>query len=160
MTEPTDPTDPTEPTDPVSAATTRPGQAIVTAALVGTVVFVVAAAAGLADPDGLAIGTAVVSIAMFVIGCTTFLWAFAIAVGRSRTDEVTLAGVYFLSAAPTAARARLLGALAVQILVALTAGIVRIYTPVAFVALAPMFGLGLAGLWGARHATFLPRRRI
>jgi hypothetical protein len=155
VTEPAEPDAPTDQADP----TTGPGHAIVRTDLAGTAVFVVAAAAGIADPDGLAVGTAAISVAMFVIGCATFLWAFAIAVGRSRTDEVTLGGVYFLSGAPKWARSRLLGALAVQILIALVAGIVRIYTPVAFVALAPMFGLGLAGLWGARHATFPPRRR-
>jgi hypothetical protein len=85
--------------------------------------------------------------------------AFAIAVGRSRMETVTLGGVYFLVGAPSAARRPLLGALGVQVVVALAAGIVRIYTPVAFVALAPMFGLGVAGLWGARRAVFPARER-
>jgi hypothetical protein len=124
---------------------------------VGTAVFGVAAVVGVIDPDGLAVGTAVVSVAMFVIGCVTFLWAFAVAVGRSRLEDVTLGGVYFLSGASPAVRRPLLGALAVQVVVAVTAGIVRLYTPVAFVALAPMFGLGLAGLWGAKHADFPDR---
>jgi hypothetical protein len=131
----------------------------VTTDLVVTGVFVAAAAAGVVDPDTLAWGTAAVSVAMFVAGCVTFLWAFAIAVGRSRMEAVTLGGVYFVSGAPAAARRPLLGALAVQVVVALTAAIVRIYTPVAFVTLAPMFGLGVAGLWGARHATFPARDR-
>jgi hypothetical protein len=126
----------------------------VTIDLVVTGVFAVAALVGIIDPDGLAVGTAVLSVGMFVAGCVTFLWAFAIAVGRSRVEAVTLAGVYFLSGAPTAVRRPLLGALGVQIVIALTAGIVRIYTPVAFVALAPMFGLGMAGLWGARYNRF------
>jgi hypothetical protein len=134
------------------------GRRIVTTDLVVTAVFVVAAVMGVLDPDGLAWGTAVVSVVMFLVGCITFLWAFAIAVGRSRLEAVTLGGVYFLAGAPPSARRPLLGALAVQVVVALTAGIVRIYTPVAFVALAPMFGMGLAGWWGARYVAFPPRQ--
>jgi hypothetical protein len=30
--------------------------------------------------------------------------------------------------------------------------------PLAFGILTPLYGLGIAGLWGARHGTFAPRR--
>jgi hypothetical protein len=145
---------------PAEGSGERPaeGDGVVRFDLAGTAVFVVAAAAGVVDPDVLAYGTAVVSGAMFVIGCVTFLWAFGIAVGRSRTEAVGLGGIYFLAGQPGGpAQSRLRLALAVQVVVALVAGIARLYTPVAFVALAPMFGLGLLGLWGARHAVFPPR---
>jgi hypothetical protein len=136
----------------------RPGRAIVTADAAGTAAFVLACIAGVAVPDPLGLITAAVSIALFLAGCVAFLAALAAAAGRSRRETVSLAGVYFLSgSAPRWPKRPLLGLLAVQVVVAVTAGVVRIYTPVAFAALAPMFGLGMTGLWGARHGRFPPR---
>jgi hypothetical protein len=54
-------------------------------------------------------------------------------------------------------QAVLLGSLVVEVVVGLVAATVRIYTPVAFALLVPMYGLGLAGLWGATYGTFPPR---
>ncbi len=51
---------------------------------------------------------------------------------------------------------RLLGALGVQCVVVVAAAVAQPFTAVAFGVLAPMLGLGLIGLWGARHGT-LPR---
>jgi hypothetical protein len=48
--------------------------------------------------------------------------------------------------------------LAVEILVALTTASVRPFTSLAFGVLAPVYGLALAGLWGAQYGTFKPRR--
>ncbi|MGH9247544.1 MAG: hypothetical protein ACRD29_25165 [Acidimicrobiales bacterium] len=134
-------------------------EAIINTSFAGTGVFVGATAAGVIAPDQLGYLTAAVSIALFVVGCAAFLWAFALAVSRSRSEDVTIGGIYFLSGtAPRVVRFRLLLALGVQIVVALAAGVIRVYTPVAFASLVPVFGLGLAGLWGARHGTFPPRR--
>jgi len=58
--------------------------------------------------------------------------------------------------APRPVRVRLLGAFAVQVVVALVTSSIRVYTEVAFGILVPMLGLGLAGLWGARHGRFRP----
>jgi hypothetical protein len=136
----------------------RPGRWIVTSDAAGTVAFALACVVGVADPDPLGLVTAAVSIVLFVAGCVAFLAALAVAAQRSRRETVSLGGVYFLSgSAPRWPRRTLLSLLAVQVVVAVVAGVVRIYTPVAFAALAPMFGLGLTGLWGARHGTFPPR---
>jgi hypothetical protein len=136
-----------------------PGGAIVNTSFAGTGLFVGATALGVASPDDLGYLTAAVSVALFVVGCGAFLWAFALAVSRSRGEEITITGVYFLAGtAPSNTRFRLLLSLAVEVVVAVAAGIIRIYTPVAFAALAPVFGLGMAGLWGARHGTFPERQ--
>ena len=82
-----------------------------------------------------------------------------IAVSRSRTDAVSVAGVYFLAddVAPRPTRIRFRLALAIQVVVAIVTASIRLYTSVAFGVLVPMFGLGLMGLWGARHGRFAPR---
>ena len=78
--------------------------------------------------------------------------------GRSRTDELNVIGIYFLAgAAPREVRVRLLGALVAQSVVVVAAAAVRPFTAVAFGVLAPMLGLGLTGLWGARFGTFPTR---
>jgi len=101
----------------------------------------------------------VVAVALFAGGCGVFLWAFLIVAGRSRTDRMELAQIWFLSGTPTprTVRRSLLGALAVQVAVGLTTAGARPYTSLAAGALVPMWGLGLCGLWAARHATFPPR---
>jgi hypothetical protein len=53
----------------------------------------------------------------------------------------------------------LLSSFAVQVVFGLIAASIRIYTPVAFGLLVPMYGLGLAGLWGATYGTF-PEREV
>ena len=104
----------------------------------------------------------IVDLVLFGIGCTAFLGAYAIAIGRSRTDEIGVASLYFLTngVAPNAVRVRLLAAFAVQCVVAVAAASVRPFTTAAFGVLVPMFGLGLNGVWAARHGTFGPRVRI
>ena len=118
-------------------------------------VLVVLSAIGLVSSTG-RIVAAVVSSTMFLAGCGTFLWAYAIAVGRSRAEEIGVGGLFFLAGdiAPPRVRRSFLGALAAQLAVAIAAGVARPYTPLAFVVLAPMLGLGLSGLWGARHGRF------
>jgi hypothetical protein len=101
-----------------------------------------------------------VSLALFVLGTAAMALALLRAAGRSRTDEVTVPGVFFLTeSAPPAVRRHLLGALAVQVVVALATAAARPFTSLAFGILVPVYGLGLAGLWGARHGQFGPRRR-
>ena len=52
---------------------------------------------------------------------------------------------------------RLLGSLAVQVVVAVVTASIRLYSPLAFGFLVPVYGLGMCGLWGARYGTFDPR---
>jgi hypothetical protein len=131
---------------------------IVAADLVGTAALAVLALAATLAPDTLAVPYAVLAGAEFLAGCAAFLWAYAIAVGRSRTEVISVPGVWFLSGStPTPVRRRLLGALAAQVVIVVAAASVRPYTAVAFGVLAPIYGLGLAGLWAARNGTFPPR---
>ena len=144
---------------------TEPGRTIRQASWVGTAVFVVTAVAGVVASSlrPVALG---VAIALFAGGCAIFLWAFVIVAGRSRTDQMEQAQIWFLAGSPTpqSVRRSLLGALAVQVVAGLATAGARPYTSLAAGALVPMWGLGLCGLWAARHATFParppdPRRR-
>ena len=134
------------------------GNGIVTLSWAGTGVFVAVATIATILPDEAAKPAAFVHVALFAVGVVAFLWAYAIAVGRSRTDAIGIGGLYFLAGtAPKEIRVRLLSAFAVQVVVAIVTASIRPYTAVAFGILVPMFGLGLAGLWGARHGEFAPR---
>jgi hypothetical protein len=95
---------------------------------------------------------ALVAIAMFLGGAGLMAWALVIAAGRSRTDAVEI-GLLFFSRPPRDLKL----AFAVQIVVGLAAAIARPNTGSAFGVLAPVFGLGLMGLWGARYGRFKPR---
>jgi hypothetical protein len=141
-------------TDPEESTGER-GDAIVRGALAGTALFVVAATLATIWPDALAVPAAVVHVGLFVVGCVAFLVAYGVAVSRSRTEEISVVGVYFLSgSAPGAVRRALMGAFALQVVVAVASASIRPFTSVAFGILVPVFGLGLAGLWGARHGSY------
>ena len=100
----------------------------------------------------------VVSLALFAAGDVAFVAAFFVSVGRSRTEAVTTAGVYFLTgSAPRGVRGRFWLHVLVQTAVAVVAASVEPFTTVAFGILVPTLGLGLMGMWGARHGTFPPR---
>jgi hypothetical protein len=133
------------------------GERIVRASIAGTVVFVLAALIGTIDLD-LAVVTVVVSLVLFAVGTAIFFVAYLKAIGRSRYEAIGMGGLFFLAgSAPRRVQVLLIGSLVVQIVVGLAAASVRIYTPVAFGLLVPMYGLGLAGLWGATYGTFPPR---
>jgi len=135
------------------------GAGIVRASLVGTAVFTVASAAGAIAPGLFRYVAATVSLVLFALGLGIFAWSYAVAVGRSRADEIGIGGLYFLAGptAPASVRRRLMGLFGVQIVVGLTAAAVRPFTPLAFGTLVPVYGLALAGLWGALYGRFGPR---
>ena len=135
---------------------------IIRADLVLTGVVTVGAIAAVALPDEVGPVYAGISIVAFLIGTVSFLWAYGIAVNRSRHDLIGVASLYFLGGdvAPKRERTWLRGIWAAQIVVALTAAGIRPFTSVAFGILAPMLGLGLMGLWGARHGSFPPRHAV
>ena len=134
------------------------GQGIVRASWAGTIVFGVGAVLGVVAPDSLAWLGFAVSLALFLAGCVLFVWSFVLAAGRSRTDEIAVTNLYLLAGAPSAVRTQLFGALAVQIIVAFGTAAARPYTIAATAILAPVYGVGLCGLWAARYGTFPPRR--
>jgi hypothetical protein len=102
--------------------------------------------------DPIAVGVCVV---LFLASLPVWVYAFGLAVVRSgRGDDIAVASLFFLAgSAPATVRNHLLGAFVASIVVA---AITAWANP--FVVLVPMFPLGLAGLWAARHGTF-PRRR-
>lgn len=135
------------------------GAVIVNLAWAGTAIFTVLSVAGAIAPSPFRGPAVVVAGVLFAIGVAAFLWAYATAVSRSRYDEIGIGGVYFLAGtAPRQVQIRLGVPLAVQVAVAIGTAAFRPFTSQAFVILAPMFGLGIMGLWGARHGEFPPRR--
>ena len=150
---------PAVPEDDTETSTSPAGQGIITASWVATAVFAAAATVATVFPDEVARPVAVFDCVLFLIGVVVFGTAFARGVGRSRTERVEIASLFFLAGptAPRSVKINLLGAFAVQIVVALVSSSIRLYTSVAFGILVPMLGLGLAGLWGATHGRFPAR---
>jgi len=134
------------------------GEGIVRASWAGTVVFGVGTVAGVVAPGELQWVGFAVSLALFVVGCVVFVWAFALAVGRSRTEEIAVSTLYLMAGSPTPVRVQLLGSLAIEVVVAFGTAAARPYTIAATAILAPVYGLGLCGLWAARHGSFPPRK--
>jgi hypothetical protein len=108
----------------------------------------------------------VVSLGCFSVGIVAFLWGYWTAVQRSRTDNISVAALYFLvdKCAPRSVARLMNGALGIQVVVAVATAISRTSTDgragstLAFGVLVPMMGLGLNGLWGATYGTFAPRQ--
>lgn len=125
----------------------------------GTAVFALTAVAAAVAPDTFKPVALGVAIALFAGGCAVFVWAFVLVAARSRTDLMQQAQIWFLTGPPTppAVRRQLLGALGVQVAVGLATAAARPYTSLAAGVLVPMWGLGLCGLWAARHGDFPPR---
>ncbi len=143
---------------PVGTRADLPGRGIVRASWGGTAAFALTAVAATIAPGALTAVAVAVALALFAAGCVVFLWAYAIAVGRSRTDAIGIGGLFFLAgSAPRAVQLHLMGSFAVEVVVALVTASVRPFTGLAFGTLVPVFGLGLAGLWAARYGTFGPR---
>lgn len=134
------------------------GAGLINASFAATGATLVVGAAGAAAPDELGTFTAVVSGVLFAIGVIAFLWGYANGVVRSREERITLGGLFFLSGtAPPVVRFRLRLAFVAQVVIAVVVAAIRPYTAVAFVVLAPMFGLGAMAAWAARHGTFFPK---
>jgi hypothetical protein len=135
------------------------GTGLVNATFLGTGVLVVTSIAAAAAPDSFGAVHATLSIGLFIIGTGAMLWAYALGVSRSRTELITIPGLFFLAGevAPPATRRALRVATAVEIVAVVGAASIRPYSEVAFGILAPMFGLGLMAMWGGRHGDFPPR---
>ena len=125
----------------------------------GTAAFAGTAIAAAAAPGTFKSLALVTAVALFAGGCGIFLWAFLLVAARSRTDQMEQAQIWFLTGPPTPPEVRrsLLGALAVQVVIGLATAGVRPYTSLAAGVLVPMWGLGLCGLWAARHGAFPAR---
>jgi hypothetical protein len=121
-----------------------------------TGVFVVVSVLAAAWPDMFLPLSVPVDLVLFAAGCGAFLWAYVLAIGRSRYETVTMGRVFFLNegVAPPDVTRLLRSALGVQVVVAVATASVRPFTALAFSVLVPMLGLGLMALWAARHGRF------
>ena len=134
------------------------GSDLIRACWAGTGVFTAVAILTTAFPDPMAVPVAVVSLGLLALGCWAMLWAFQRALQRSRYELIGVGGLYFLAGcAPRAVRNSMMGALALELAVALAAASARPFTASAFGILVPVYALGLSGAWGARHGNFPPR---
>jgi hypothetical protein len=153
-----------------SPAEPVPGARIVEFDLAGTAVFVVALAVAVPLRSHrfaqFLIGG--VSMSLFAIGVVTTLWAYTRALERSRTEEVGVANLYLLTGhtAPPRVKRTMSGALALQVVAAVTGAWVGVVgldkgdlNALAFGVLVPMFGIGVNGVWAARHGSYGPRVR-
>lgn len=157
---PPDPTEPapSEPDADAAEDDAEAGAGLVLLDFVGTAALLVACVAGILAPDAAGGFTVAVSAVLFAVGVGLFLWGYASGVVRSKDEQVTLGGLFFLSGtAPPVVRFRLRLAFGVQVVLAVAAASIRPYTAVAFAVLAPMLGLGAMAAWAARHGTFFPR---
>ena len=106
--------------------------------------------------DTLDVPFAVLCAVLFVIGIGLSGLGFWNGIQRSRLEEVSLAGLLAVDASFVAKSAR--NAIWItnvaQIVVAIVAGTLRPFTGQAFALLVPMFGVGIATVWGSRHAVF------
>lgn len=141
------------------AAAPEAGRVILRVAVGSTVLFGVVSLLAAVWPGTFAPVAVPVALLLFALGCAAFAWAYAVAVGRSRHDAVSLGGMFFLSegAAPAPVARTLRTVLAVQVTVAVAAAAARPYTALAFGVLAPTSAVGLMALWAARHGRFPPR---
>lgn len=133
------------------------GSGIVRASVGGTTLFSVIAVLAVAF-EAVVPAFVVVSLVFFAGGSVACVVAFLRAVDRSRTETISVAGLFFgAGSAPRRIQVLLLASLGVEVVVAITAAALRPYTSLAFGTLAPMWALGLAGLWVARHGRFPAR---
>jgi len=136
-----------------------PGAPIRWVSWIGTVAQTVVSVAAVVDPDRFLTTFFVVSMALFLLGMLVLAIDVLMAVARSRYDLMGIGGLFFLvGCAPKAARTSLNASLGVALVVAVAATVARLSTPeLAFGTLAPLFQLGMTGLWGVRHGHFPPR---
>ena len=135
-----------------------PDDPVVKPAVVATVAFAVVTVVGITGGEAATPFVIVFDVILFALGVLAFVRTLLVAAERSRTEELSVAGIWFLAGAPTPIRVWLLGAFALQVVIGIAGGIVQ-PEPGAFGVLVPVFGLGLCGLWAARSGTFPPRRR-
>lgn len=110
----------------------------------------------------------VVDMSLFAIGVGAFLLGFFGAVQRSRTEEISVATLFFLTGGVAERRVMwwMNGCLAVQVVVGIAAAGVRGSTDgrpgstLAFGVLVGMLGLGLNGWWAAREGRFPGRGTV
>lgn len=156
------------PADAGSAGSARSGAALVRLDIAGTALFtaVVSITVPWRDERAAQVTVAAVSLVLFAAGTVLSLWAYALAVDRSRRDEIGAANLYLLTGttAPPAVRRTMTAALVVQCVVAVAGAALGMrglgaeqLNALAFGVLVPMLGIGTNGAWAARYGAFGPR---
>jgi len=154
----TGPDEPVAPAgDGVRPGRKGPGARLLKASWAGTAVFVATAGLAAAAPAA-DLAALVVALALFVAGTAAFAAALLRAVSRSRHEELTMGGLFFLEGAPKPVRCQYFASLTIEVVVAFVTAGLRPNSSLAFGILAPVWGEGVAALWAARHGTFPPRR--
>lgn len=103
----------------------------------------------------------VIATVEFVAGTIFFCLAFLRAVDRSRTELVGVGGLFFASGtAPARVQLICMLSLTAQVVISIAVAWVHLYTALAFGVLAPMWALGLTGLWVAAYGTFPERAPV
>lgn len=124
---------------------------------IGTIVFVITAVAAAIRPPWFQAVALAVALALFAVGMITMLWAFGIAVNRSRVDAIGVGGLYFgAGSTPKVVRWHILGATSLQAVTGIATAAARPFTSLAFGTLVWIFGIGMMGLWTARNGEFEP----
>lgn len=134
------------------------GRGLVVASWAGTGVLAVTVAAGVGALDTVAPAVVAVSAAMFLAGSVAFFLAYARAVARSRHELIGIGGLYFMAgSAPRSVRRSMMGSLWVEVALVVVAVAVKPFSSLVFTSLAPVYAIGLAGMWTSRHGAF-PRK--
>ncbi len=150
---------------PATTGAAVDGLGMVRLDLAGTAVFAVATVVALAvrHRGVIEVVFVVLSLLLFAAGIALMLWAYALAVERSRTHVVGVAQLYLLTgnALPRAVKRIMWSAWAVQILGSLAVGIIGAsglkdgqHNALAFGALVPIFGVGCQGACAIRQGRF------
>jgi len=140
-----------------------PGRAPLLLDEVGTAAFVLLGVPAMVADDYAKFVFVPFTLVLAGIGVVGFVWSYFIAVERSRTVEISVTQLYLVTgdAAPKRVRTILRLMLAIQVVAGITymsLGFANTkpeelnWSAVAIVA--PLFGLGLNGVWLARHGEF------
>lgn len=132
------------------------GRGLLVADAAGTVALAaVTALSAVTEADTVQVLNLLVAAVLFLLGCVGFGIGFLRAVGRSRTETIDLAGLFYLTgSAPSDVRRAFLGLWFAQIAIAVVA--IPLTEP-PFAVMAPVWGIGLITWWAAGHATFPAR---
>ena len=111
------------------------------------------------DNDMFLAATSAIHMLLFGGGVIALFAGFLKGLGRSRTKEISVGGLFFLSGntAPANDRRLLLGCLGTQVLTGIVGASLAPLTAVAFTSLAPAAGFGCLALYGAYLGTFPDR---
>lgn len=135
------------------------GDAIVRFAVLGGAVHLVATVVAVVAVDDVGPAFATVALALFGIGIAAFVRTMLVVAGRSRSEVLSVGGIWFLTDAPKGVKRTLLAVLVIEVVVAIAGSSFRPYSVLAFGVFAPVHGLGMCGLWSAERGTFPKRTR-